>query len=137
MDMGWIGDVQPSIPRPGGVPHTPTYRLATFANDAAGGEGRHLDVCFELHFFFWVKEVLLFQLPKYSPLGLERAQKGHRGGGQCPGGGLLCPSFPQAMMWSQNCGPKLRSSPDTVGTKGMLSPCPCPQASPHPVAIVP
>lgn len=85
-------------------PHTPTYRLATFADDTASGEGRHLDVGFELHFFFWVKEVFLFQLPKYSPLGLERAQKGHRCGGQHPGGGLQammcqCPAAPKP--WSQ------------------------------------
>lgn len=90
---------------PGQVePTHPTYRLATFADDAAGGEGRHLDVGFELHFFFWVKEVFLFQLPKYSPLGLERAQKGHRGGGQHPGGGLqamMCQCLAAPKLWSQ------------------------------------
>lgn len=101
-----MGDIQLCIPRASGSPHTPTYRLATFADDAAGGEGRHLDVGFELHFFFWVKEVFLFQLPKYSPLRLERGQKGHKGGGQHPGGGLVGPLLPQAMMCLCPAAPK-------------------------------
>lgn len=64
---------------PGGSILAPcTYRLATFAYHTASSEGRHLDVGFKLHFFFWVKEVFLFQLPKYPPLGLERRHKGSK-----------------------------------------------------------
>ena len=37
---------------------------------------------FKLHFFFRVKEVFLFQLPKYSPLGLGRRHKGSETGRQ-------------------------------------------------------
>lgn len=65
----------------GDHPASPTYRLATFADDAAGSEGRHLDVSFKLHFFFRVKEVFLFQFPKYSPLGLGRRREGSKTGG--------------------------------------------------------
>ena len=72
-----MGDAQLCSPgAEGSIPTPPTYRLATFAYHAAGSEGRHLDVGFKLHFFFRVKEVFLFQLPKYSPLGLESETQG-------------------------------------------------------------
>lgn len=78
-----MGDAQLHSPRAGrSTPAAPTYRFATFAYHAAGGEGRHLDVGFKLHLFFWVKEVFLFQLPKYSPLGLERRQRASKTCGQ-------------------------------------------------------
>lgn len=47
-----------------------TYGLATLADDATSGGGRHADVGFQLHLFFGAEEVFFLQFPKDPPLRL-------------------------------------------------------------------